>query len=80
MSSKHEEKQSKEGRRFLYAKFQRSAEIPFIILFLIKHRIVKNEKSARRLIIFVILAAFLLSVYFFLDCTQGPIFIDKLNR
>lgn len=62
--------------RILYAKFQKSSEPPFIILFLVKNHIVKNEANARRLVLAAILIFFLLSALLFIKAFSGLIIID----
>ena len=75
MSLKHDGK-----KKFLYARFERSSEIPFIILFLIKKRVVRNEKEARKLVLAFILIMLLISAYLMIDCTNGPVFINTINK
>jgi hypothetical protein len=65
--------------RILYSKFQKSSETPTIISFLISKGIVKNEDSARLLLLIVTIIVFLVSIYFFFRGFSGPVFIDKLK-
>lgn len=65
--------------RLLYAKFQKSSNPPSIILFLIKRRIVRNEASARRLLLVFVIFVLLLSLYLFTKGMSGPQFIDNLK-
>ena len=80
MSLKHGGQIAGTNKRLLYAKFQRSSEIPAIILFLIKRHIVKDEDSARRLVVTIVLIILLTSAYLFFRCTSGPIFIDRISK
>ena len=75
MSPKHDGK-----KKFLYSRFERSSEVPFIILFLIKKRIARNEKEARRLVIAFIIAVLLISAYLITSCSSGPVFINTINK
>ena len=63
----------------LYAKFQKSSETPSIILFLIKKHIVKDEASARRLLLTLVIFVFLISIYFFSNSFGNPTFVDKVR-
>lgn len=65
--------------RLLYAKFQKSSQTPPIILFLIRKRIVRNEDSARRLLLIITLVVFALSIYMIVNSFSGPVFIDKIK-
>lgn len=62
--------------RFLYAKFQKSSEIPLIIIFLLKNHIVKSEAGARKLVIFTIIFFFLLSFMLFIRALGGLMIIN----
>lgn len=62
--------------RLLYARFQDSSETPSVLSFLVKIHLAKNERGARIFILVVILLAFFISVYFFVNAFSGPTFID----
>lgn len=63
-------------KRFLYAKFQKSSEIPSVLGFLIKIHLAKNERGARIFILVVVILVFLISAYLFINSFSGPTFID----
>lgn len=69
----------KHGGSFLYAKLQRSGEVPFIILFLIRQKIVKTERAAVALTLFVICLFILISIVLTFNCFTYPDFINKIN-
>jgi hypothetical protein len=71
-------KKKKEGS-LLYAKFQRSSEVPAIILFLIRKRIVKTEGAAIALILFLVIVFIMISINLFLTCFTHPVFINTIN-
>ncbi len=66
--------------RLLYAKFQKSSQAPFMVTFLINRHIVKNEDSARRLLLIITIIIFVISIYLILKGTSGPVFIDTLKK
>ncbi len=72
------EKKKKEGS-LLYAKFQRSSEVPSMILFLIRKHIVKTERAAIALILFVVIVFALISIDLFSTCYIDPVFINAIN-
>jgi hypothetical protein len=76
MSLTHDGKKSKS---FLYSRFKRSSEVPFIILFLIKKGIARNEKEARRLVLASVLIILLISLYLSISCSNGPVFINNVK-
>jgi hypothetical protein len=79
MPSKHYEQGVVKSKSFLYAKFQRSSEIPYIILFLIRKHVVKDEKGAIVLVIASVIIMLVLSIYLFTKGYGDPVFIDRLS-
>ena len=71
-------KKEKSHGSFLYAKFQKSSEVPFIISFLIRNRVVKSERTAIILVLFVACLFFLISITLFFNCFTYPVFINKI--
>ena len=71
-------KKEKHHGSFLYAKFQRSSEVPYIISFLIKNRVVKSETAAIMLVLFITCLFFLVSITLFFNCFTYPVFINKI--
>ena len=66
--------------RLLYAKFQKSSQIPFIISFLIKRHIVKNEDSARKLLLVLSIVILAISIYLIINSFNGPVFINTIRK
>ncbi|MEI6553158.1 MAG: hypothetical protein WCO09_01170 [bacterium] len=75
-----EAKAENQPGHILYAKFQKSADTPFIISFLIKRHIVKSEAGARRLLLVVTIIVLVISIYLIRNSFNGPVFIDKVTR
>jgi hypothetical protein len=71
-------KNSKKGN-FLYAKFIRSSEVPYIIQFLIKKHIVKTERAAIILVFFFICFFIVISAALFMNSLNSPDFISRIN-
>lgn len=69
-----------ESGNLLYAKLQNSSQPPSIVTFLIKKHIVKNENSARALLLIVSITMFAVSLYFIIKSFNGPVFIDTINK
>jgi hypothetical protein len=68
------------GERLLYSKLQKSSKTPTIIAFLIAKGIVKNEDSARLLLLIFSIVVFVFSAYLIIRSFSGPVFINKLSR
>jgi hypothetical protein len=64
----------------LYAKFQNSSQTPFIIAFLIRKHIVRNEDSARRLLLILSILIIAISIYLIISSFNGPVFINNIKR
>lgn len=56
----------------LYSRFQPSNELPGIIRFLLKIKIVKNEKQAERLLLLFILFVIVATIVLFMFAFQDP--------
>lgn len=77
-SKNHHEHKNAKTNRLLYAKFQKSSDVPPIVSFLIKIHFAKNEETARRIVLTIILIALLVAVYLITNSFNSPIFIDKV--
>ena len=75
-----ESKLGSPSSRLLYAKFQKSADTPFVVSLLIKSHIVKNEAGARKLLLAVVIIILAISAYLIKGSFDGPVFIDKITR
>jgi len=64
----------------LYAKFQKSSQPPYIITFLIKRHIVKDEDGARKLLLIIAVVVFIVSVYFISTSFNTPSFVDTVSK
>jgi hypothetical protein len=75
-----DEKEASKPSHLLYAKFQNSSQTPFIISFLIRKHIVRNEDSARRLLLILSVLIFAVSIYLIINSFNGPVFINNIKK
>jgi hypothetical protein len=82
MTLEFDDQTSEESKdsHLLYAKFQKSSQVPFIISFLIKRHIVKNEDSARKLLLALSIVILAISIYLIINSFNGPVFINTIRR
>ena len=75
-----EKKADNQSGRILYGKFQKTADTPSIISFLIRKHIVKDEATARKLLLIITIIIFVISFFMIKNSFNSPVFIGKVTR